>query len=137
MKSVVRVNERGVRIGESHPRAKLSDADVEALIADRGPAGAPLMSLAELATAYGVSKSAAKAYIDGRLRGQIGPRKEAPPTRRLKVKKVSVRLAVPLHIRAKLHRLGGAAWLVRVVEQACARPVIGDGGSNLHVHAAK
>lgn len=117
-KALVRVNERGIRIGESHPRAKLSDADVEQLLADRGPAEAPRMSLKALALKYGLSKSGVKAIVDGRSRGQIGPRVEAQPTRYAKVKRVRVKLSVPLHIRAKLHRLGGGAWVIQMVEKA-------------------
>jgi hypothetical protein len=115
-KVLVRVNERGIRIGESHPRAKLSDADVEILRQDRDRG----LSLGALALKWGLSKSGVKAICDGRSRGQIGPTIDAAPTKFLKVKKVQVRLSIPLHVRAKLHRLGGSAWVTRKVEEAMA-----------------
>ena len=87
MKKPIRVNERGIRIGESHPNARLS-------------------------------KSGVKAICDGRSRGQIGPTVDAKPTVRVRVKRVRVNLHLPLHIRAKLHRLGGSVWIARMVEEA-------------------
>lgn len=119
MKRPIRVNERGMRIGESHPKAILTDAEVEQLIADRGPEGQPpRLSLRELALKWGLSKSGVKGIIDGRRRGQIGPTVDKPPTRRTMPKKVRVNLKIPLHTRAKLHRLGGSAWLTKAVELA-------------------
>ena len=112
----VRVNERGLRIGESHPNARLTDAEVEQLIADRGPEGKPTMSLSELARKWGMSKSGVKGILDGRRRGQVGPTVDREPARRTKVPKVRVNLKLPLHARAKLHRLGGSAWLVKQLE---------------------
>ena len=117
-KVLIRVNERGLRIGESHPAAKLSDKEVEQLIADRGPDGAPLMSLTQLALRYGLSKSGVKGIIDGRRRGQIGPRIDGRQAERAKTPKVRVNLSIPLHYRAKLHRLGSSVWLMRQIEQA-------------------
>jgi len=114
----VRVNERGLRIGESHPSAKLSDRDVEKLIADRGPEDAPVMSLSQLAARYGLSKSGVKGILDGRRRGQVGPTVERAAPRRPKVQKVRVKLSMSLHHRAKLHRLGGAAWLIKMLDLA-------------------
>ena len=61
MKTWVRVNEDGRRIGESHPQAVLSDVEVEALLAERD-AGA---TLSELARRWGLSKSGVKGIVDG------------------------------------------------------------------------
>jgi hypothetical protein len=116
MKTLIRVNERGLRIGESHPNAKLSDADVERMIADRGPDGAPTMSLAALAARYGLSKSGVKGILDGRRRGQIGPTITGKPAHRTKQPKVRIKLSLTLYHRAKLHRLGGSAWVVKQLD---------------------
>lgn len=118
IRALVRVNDRGLRIGESHPHAKLSDADVERLLADRGPSHEPLMSLGALALKYGLSKSGVKSIVDGKRRGQVGPRIDKAPTRKVKVKKVRVNLSITLHARAKLHRLGGGSWLEKALSQA-------------------
>ena len=115
----VRVNERGQRIGESHPNAVLTDADVERLIADRGPEGAPaLMTLRELAVKWGMSKSGVKGIIDGRRRGQVGPTVSGAPSQRTRRAKVRVNLRITLHARAKLHRIGGSVWLEKMIEAA-------------------
>lgn len=114
----VRVNERGLRIGESHPNAKLTDADVERLIADRGHEQKPLLSLSRLAARYGVSKSCVKDILDGRRRGQVGPVVVRQAGRKPHVHKVRVKLSISLHHRAKLHRLGGSAWLERKLDEA-------------------
>jgi hypothetical protein len=116
-KCPVRVNERGLRIGQDHPLAKLTDAEVEQLIADRGPEGAPLMSLSQLAARYGLSKSGVKGILDGRRRGQIGLRVDRLPSQRGRVQKVRVNLRMSLHHRALLHRLGGSAWLVKKLDE--------------------
>lgn len=120
MKRTVRVNERGQRIGEGHHNATLTDAEVERLIADRGPEEAPRMSLSMLASRYGLSKSGVKGILDGRRRGQIGLTVDRPPATRPKanVVKVRVKISVTLQHRAKLHRLGGAVWLAKALEQA-------------------
>ena len=107
----VRVNERGLRIGESHPGAKLSDADVELLLADREGG----MSLGALAKKWGLSKSGVKGIVDGKRRGQIGPSVDKSPSKKLRVKKVRVTASLQLHLRAKFHRLGGSAWLESVL----------------------
>ena len=114
MKKPIRVNERGIRIGESHPNPRLSDVEVELLRCDRDRG----LSLGQLALKWGLSKSGVKAICDGRSRGQIGPTVDAKPTVRVRVKRVRVNLHLPLHIRAKLHRLGGSVWITRVVEEA-------------------
>lgn len=112
-KTAIRVNERGLRIGESHPRARLSDAEVDQLLADRERG----MSLAALGQKWGMSKSGAKAIVDGKRRGQIGPTVDKAPTQRIKAKKVRVNLRIALHHRAKLHRLGGGAWIEKMLEE--------------------
>lgn len=118
MKRSIRVNDRGMRIGEGHHMAKLTDAEVDQLIRDRGPADAPTMSLARLARKWGLSKSGVKGIIDGRRRGQIGPSVDRSPPIRPKTPKVRVNLRISLHARAKLHRLGAGLWLERVLEDA-------------------
>lgn len=114
--AAIRVNERNLRIGESHPRAKLTDAEVDQLVADRGPEVAPLMSYGELAAKWGISKASVRDMIKGRRRGQVGPRVDREPTRKVRGQVVVVKLRVGLHQRAKLHRLGGSAWLRKVLD---------------------
>ncbi len=126
----VRRNERGLRIGEDHPNARLTDAEVEALLADRD-AG---MSLSALARKWGLSKSGAKGIVDGRSRAQHGERRPGSDVRRAKVKKVRVRLNLSLHARARLHRLGGGAWVEKMVDLAADdahRAGIGDVGPGI------
>lgn len=117
-RTAVRVNERGLRIGESHPAAKLSDAEVELLLADRGPDDAPLMSLSALARKWGLSKSGVKGIVDGSRRGQIGPKVDRLPSRVPRRPKVRVNLRLELHHRALLHMLGGSAWLMKILDEA-------------------
>lgn len=114
MMAKIRVNDRGLRIGESHPGAKLSDVEVEQLLADRESG----MSLGALSAKWGLSKSGVKGIVDGRRRGQIGPSVDKAPSRRRQTKKVRVNVRIPLHLRAKLHRLGGGVWLAQVLESA-------------------
>lgn len=109
MKEAVRINECGRRIGESHHRAVLTDAEVGQLLSDR-EAG---MSLAALARKWRISKSGAKDLVDGRRRGQVGPRVVRPDVSR-KVVRAEVRLT--LAQRARLARLGGSKWLRRVLD---------------------
>lgn len=109
----IQVNEKGLRIGESHPNAKLSDAEIQELLDDRA-AG---LSLSMLAQKWGISKSGAKAIVDGTRRGQVGQRmKKAPSNKSTQFrKKVRVNLRISLQARAKLHRLGGGAYLERIL----------------------
>ena len=104
MKTWVRVNEDGRRIGESHPQAVLSDVEVEALLAERD-AGA---TLSELARRWGLSKSGVKGIVDGRRRGQVGPRVMRLPSR---VALVSVCVVLTLLERSRFERIGGVRWL--------------------------
>lgn len=68
--ALVGVNSYGYRVGESHHRAKLSDADVELILYLR-EAG---LSFAEIAgkfdDGYTVSKSTVRDVCSGRIRGQ-------------------------------------------------------------------
>lgn len=111
----VAVNERGQRIGQGHPQAKLSDAEVEQLLADRGPKHAPAMSYGQLALRYGISKASVRDIVKGRRRGQTGLTVDRKPPARPKGQRVRVNLVIALHLRAKLHRLGGGAWLERAL----------------------
>ena len=104
MKTWVRVNEDGRRIGESHPQAVLSDVEVDALLAERD-AGA---TLSELARRWGLSKSGVKGIVDGRRRGQVGPRVMRLPAR---VALVSVCVVLTLQERSRFDRIGGVRWL--------------------------
>ena len=104
MKTWVRVNEDGRRIGESHPQAVLSDVEVDALLAERD-AGA---TLSELARRWGLSKSGVKGIVDGRRRGQVGPRLMRRPAR---VALVSVCVVLTLQERSRFKRIGGVRWL--------------------------
>ena len=104
MKTWVRVNEDGRRIGESHPQAVLSDVEVDALLAERD-AGA---TLSELARRWGLSKSGVKGIVDGRRRGQVGPRVMRRPAR---VALVSVCVVLTLQERSRFDRIGGVRWL--------------------------
>lgn len=62
----VKLNENGRRVGESHPRAKLLDSEVD-LVFELLAAG---LSYAEVATKFGVSKSCVAHIATGRRRGQ-------------------------------------------------------------------
>ena len=63
---LVYLNEMGRRIGESHPRAKLTDREVVQVLdlIDEG------MSYAQIARKMGVSKSCIAHIASGRRRGQ-------------------------------------------------------------------
>ncbi len=117
---LVQVNESGLRIGESHHRAILSDAEVEQLLEDRGPEDAPKRSYAQLAAKYKISKSAVAGYVKGRRRGQRGVLVKKPDGRAAKQYKEKVRLQVrvSLRARAKIARNGGGEWLDNLVLKA-------------------
>ena len=67
MQKLVHLNELGRRIGECHPRAKLTDAEVALALQllDDG------MSLAQVALKMDVSKSCIGHIASGRRRGQL------------------------------------------------------------------
>lgn len=66
MRRTVAVNERGLRIGEDHQCAKLTNAEVELMLELR-EAG---WSYRRLAVAFEVSKSHARYIVKGRWRSQ-------------------------------------------------------------------
>ena len=67
MRKTIAFNEHGRRIGESHPRAKLLDHEVEQVLAllDAG------LSYAAVAAKFDVSKSCIAHIAAGRRRGQL------------------------------------------------------------------
>lgn len=72
---LVRVNERGRRIGEDHHRAKLTDADIE-LVLELREMG---LSYGAIAGKFddilgGIGKSTVRDICIGRIRGQVGMR---------------------------------------------------------------
>lgn len=123
----IATNERGYRIGQDHPKAVLTDIEVDALIRDRGPEEAPLMSYSKLAERYGISKSGVRDILIGRRRGQPQRLVKAEDgATKASAKKVRVNLKVTLRARAILHRLGGGAWIDAIAERVdaelrCAR----------------
>lgn len=111
----IATNDRGLRVGQDHPNSKLSDVEVEALLRDRGPEDAPLMSYLQLAKKYGISKSGARHIIKGDRRCQSKRFvKKLESVRTFSDKKVRVNLCVSLRARAILHRLGGGKWIDRI-----------------------
>jgi hypothetical protein len=66
----IALNETGYRIGESHPRAKLLDYEVEQLVA-LVEAG---LTYAAVAEKFEVSKSCVAHIVTGRRRGQAASR---------------------------------------------------------------
>ncbi len=67
MKRVVAVNERGLRIGEDHRLAKLTNAEIECLLGLRDQG----WSYRRLASAFEISKSAVRMYCKGLRRCQV------------------------------------------------------------------
>jgi hypothetical protein len=67
MTKTIALNENGRRIGESHPRAKLLDHEVDQVL-DLLDAG---LSYAEVALKFDVSKSCIAHIATGRRRGQV------------------------------------------------------------------
>lgn len=108
----VTINDSGQRIGQDHPKSVLTDLEVDALIRDRGPDDAPVMSYNQLARKYGISKSSVRDILTGRRRGL--PKvlvKRMGTNRPAEITKVRVDLRVSLRARAILHRLGGGKWI--------------------------
>lgn len=120
MTRYITVNDRGLRIGQDHPKAVLTEIEVEALIADRGPEDAPMMSWSKLAAKYGVSKSCARDIVSGRRRGQGKRFVERQETHRQPRQKVRVNLRVTLRARTILHRLGGGAFIESIAKMVDA-----------------
>lgn len=67
MQKTISLNENARRVGESHPRAKLLDAEVDQ-VHELLEAG---LSLAEVARKMDVSKSCIAHIASGRRRGQL------------------------------------------------------------------
>lgn len=73
LRRLVRINEGGRRIGEDHHRAKLSDADVDQILALRdaglsyGKIAAKFDDIAE----NGIGKSTVRDICTGRIRAQL------------------------------------------------------------------
>lgn len=65
-KKIVAVNERGRRIGESHPRAKLTDHEVD-LVRELAEQGLPY---AEIAAKFEVHRQTVKRIVRCERRGQ-------------------------------------------------------------------
>ena len=106
--ALVRVNEQGRRIGETHRNARHSDADVERAIA----AYEVLQSYAKVAAAVGAKKSTVRDWIKGNRRGQVGPRtSERDPL-------VNAHYRMPLSRRRKVLERGGAKWVNALIERA-------------------
>ena len=104
--ALVRVNEQGRRIGESHRNARHSDEDVERAIA----AYEVLRSYAKVAAAVGAKKSTVRDWIKGNRRGQVGPRtSERDPL-------VNAHYRMPLSRRRKVLERGGAKWVNALID---------------------
>lgn len=69
-KRFVGVNDQGLRVGQDHQNAKLTDAEVELLLRLRAEDRA-FWSYRRLAEKFEVSKSAVRDYVTGRRRGQV------------------------------------------------------------------
>lgn len=66
----IALNEHNCRIGEGHPRAKLTDAEVDLVFALREEG----LSLAEIAAKFDVSKGCIWKIVQGLRRGQPAAR---------------------------------------------------------------
>lgn len=67
MKRTVGVNERGIRVGEDHQNARLTDAEVDLLLELREEHG---WSYNALADKFEISKSGARKICKGQTRSQ-------------------------------------------------------------------
>ena len=110
----VAINDNGMRVGQDHPKAILTNLEVEALIMDRGDSENPTMSYGQLAIKYGVSKSSVRDILIGRRRGQLGCLMKKEQTKKTAQKKTRVKLTVTYRARAILHRIGGSVLLERL-----------------------
>jgi ribosome-binding protein aMBF1 (putative translation factor) len=70
MKRTIAINEKGRRIGESHWRATMTDAEIELLLALREQG----WSYRQLAEKFEISKSAVRWYCIGGRRCQLAVR---------------------------------------------------------------
>jgi hypothetical protein len=129
-KTTISVNDLGYRVGQDHPRARLTDIEVDALIRDRGPEESPRMSYATLSRKYRISKSSVRDIITGRRRGCLSnhvEKEEIPGKTLPRERRVRVNLHLSLEARALLIRLGGGRWIedlmVRMVGKSCAHHI--------------
>ncbi|MBR0568376.1 hypothetical protein J5J83_19820 [Azoarcus sp. L1K30] len=99
---------KGYRVGEAHPRALLTEAEIDQMVEDRGPDNAPRMSYSMLAARYRVSKSCVRDILNGNRRGRVCGEKRY----------VKLEIEVSLPTRAKILRRGGSKWLEQVVAEA-------------------
>jgi len=76
MKLVVGVNEKNRRVGESHPQAKLTDADVDRLLAMRDQG----IGWGTLAKMFDMSKSQVRRICLGQKRQMATEWREVPLT---------------------------------------------------------
>lgn len=113
----VTIGDNGYRIGQSHPKAVLSDVEVEALIEDRGPDECPVMSYTQLAVKYGISKSSVRDIITGRRRGQAKKIVKREPSKKITQGKVRFTVRITRRARAILHRMGSG----RIIELLAMR----------------
>jgi hypothetical protein len=74
MKLIVAVNSQGRRIGDSHPRAKLSDSDVEMILELRDFGLSYEAIAAKWDDGVRISKSTVRDICKGLTRGQIAAR---------------------------------------------------------------
>ena len=77
MKKIVGVNEKNRRVGESHPQAKLTDADVDRMLAMRDSG----LGWGSLAKMFDVSKSQVRRICLGHKRQLAVAFREVPLTR--------------------------------------------------------
>jgi hypothetical protein len=77
MKLIVAVNSEGRRIGDSHPRAKLTDAEVEAILELRDFGLSYAAIAAKWDDTVRISKSTVRDICKGLTRGQIPSRFKA------------------------------------------------------------
>ena len=98
---LVAVSDRGYRLGDSHPQAKLTNADVDR-VHELREAG---LSLAHIAGQVGASKSAVAHILSGRRRAEIPVAWVAPGTR-----------CAPMPIATPKHE--GATLLQQVLREA-------------------
>lgn len=119
--ALVRVNDQGRRIGETHRNARHSDADVERAIA----AYEVLRSYAKVAAAVGATKSTVRDWVKGNRRGQVGPRvSERDPL-------VNAHYRMPLSRRRKVLERGGAKWVNALIERALSADGCAESGGNM------
>lgn len=70
MKRAICINERGLRLGEDHQNARLSNAEVDLLLELRDEG----WSYRQLALKFEISKSGARKICKGQMRCQVATR---------------------------------------------------------------